>query len=406
MHQFPRATADHCEGTEAFACRAQHMEAGHEGRPQATTALGGVRQECSSEDPGIPHFVMQAVHQRLDRDLASRYNAMGSRYEAAFLSLFREQARRCAEVEDQLSARTESYRLLHRESFLLRHQVEAMTQHIFAHRQRMVSQQLPQQPSLAYMLPPPEVSQQLPQPPSLAYMPPPPGLEAVRPSSPSLAEQAGGSYRTAATQAEVMPEQQTAPSPLKTPTGLHNPWATYSPQKGHLPDSEGDVANELRIILAAKQHCQQLQHAAAALSPSVVGSESPLRCSTPPTSIENPNGSRSSTPSTECDVSFNITLRRSDDMPLGIEVQPNANRKFLAIERILPGSVVDAWNRQCAGELREIRPGDRVISVNGFEDVELMRSECVNKRLLKLALVRPGATEDSISELEDEDASA
>ena len=31
----------------------------------------------------------------------------------------------------------------------------------------------------------------------------------------------------------------------------------------------------------------------------------------------------------------------------------------LLVERVLPGGAVEAWNRQCPGDFREIRPGDR-----------------------------------------------
>jgi len=387
VHQLPIATANCREGS----CHRQSMEAMHEGSPQASTLAGltgfssegatslmGGHGECSFKDLDLAHFVTQAVHGQLA--------ALGNRYEAV------RSAMQSQIVQDQLTVQTESYRQLERDSFLLRQQVEAMTQHIAAHRQRMVSQQSPL-PTAFVHIPPP------------AHIPPPPGLETVRPSSPFQSE---GSHGTVVAQAEVMSEQLPASSQLNAPAGAHNPWATFPPQKGLSPEaplSDGDVAGELRNILAATQQFPQLQHAAANLGASAAGSDSPHRCTTPPINIENQNGSRSSTPSTAVDVSFNITLRRSDDMPLGIEVQPNVSRKFLAVERVLPGSVVEAWNRQCAGELREIRPGDRVISVNGFEDVELMRGECVNKRVLKLALVRPGATEDSISEMEDEDAS-
>lgn len=30
----------------------------------------------------------------------------------------------------------------------------------------------------------------------------------------------------------------------------------------------------------------------------------------------------------------------------------------LLVEKILPGGAIEAWNKQCPGEIREIRPGD------------------------------------------------
>ena len=35
-----------------------------------------------------------------------------------------------------------------------------------------------------------------------------------------------------------------------------------------------------------------------------------------------------------------------------------AGEEGLLVEKILPGGAIEAWNKQCPGEVREIRPGD------------------------------------------------
>mmetsp|Transcript_11419 Transcript_11419/g.21582 ORF Transcript_11419/g.21582 Transcript_11419/m.21582 type:complete len:287 (-) Transcript_11419:175-1035(-) len=82
---------------------------------------------------------------------------------------------------------------------------------------------------------------------------------------------------------------------------------------------------------------------------------------------------------------FSLTLRRADTVPVGLHVQGDDG---LLVERILPGGAVEAWNRQCPGDYREIRPGDRIIKINGREDAEGMRSECLQKLLLKMTVQR------------------
>jgi hypothetical protein len=82
-----------------------------------------------------------------------------------------------------------------------------------------------------------------------------------------------------------------------------------------------------------------------------------------------------------------ITLRRADAVPLGLHLNASGS-SYLTVEAIRPGGAVDAWNRQCDGDMRQIKPGDRIVAINSVEGVQGMREECLTKHLLKLALVR------------------
>jgi hypothetical protein len=84
---------------------------------------------------------------------------------------------------------------------------------------------------------------------------------------------------------------------------------------------------------------------------------------------------------------FTITLRRADAIPLGLNLDPSGS-SYLTVEAIRPGGAVDAWNRQCDDNMRQIKPGDRIVAINNVEGVEAMHEECLTKHLLKLALVR------------------
>jgi hypothetical protein len=88
-------------------------------------------------------------------------------------------------------------------------------------------------------------------------------------------------------------------------------------------------------------------------------------------------------------------LRRADDQPLGLEVIPDTFTHGLVVKAIWSGSVAEAWNKQNFGELREIRPSDRVISVNDVVEAAAMWEECKRQSLLKMVFERDGAVDEA-----------
>eukprot|EP00928_Gymnodinium_smaydae_P078645 TRINITY_DN62752_c0_g1_i1.p2 TRINITY_DN62752_c0_g1~~TRINITY_DN62752_c0_g1_i1.p2 ORF type:complete len:317 (-),score=88.56 TRINITY_DN62752_c0_g1_i1:502-1413(-) len=104
----------------------------------------------------------------------------------------------------------------------------------------------------------------------------------------------------------------------------------------------------------------------------------------------NPAGSKAAVDAA-AEGAFTLTLRRSAGSPLGLVVQPDFATGALRVVGTQPGSVAEAWNIQNAGGARELRRGDRIVSVNGVDDVEGMRAEFYNSHLLKIAIERGGA---------------
>eukprot|EP00933_Yihiella_yeosuensis_P031752 TRINITY_DN25364_c0_g1_i1.p1 TRINITY_DN25364_c0_g1~~TRINITY_DN25364_c0_g1_i1.p1 ORF type:complete len:366 (+),score=84.64 TRINITY_DN25364_c0_g1_i1:169-1266(+) len=88
---------------------------------------------------------------------------------------------------------------------------------------------------------------------------------------------------------------------------------------------------------------------------------------------------------------FTLTLRRADTVPVGLDVR--GEEGYLVVERVRPGGAVEAWNRQCPGDVREIRPFDRICMINGAEDPDSMMEECRTKHLLKMTVLRGSAAE-------------
>jgi len=93
-------------------------------------------------------------------------------------------------------------------------------------------------------------------------------------------------------------------------------------------------------------------------------------------------------------TTFSITLRKADDVSLGLSVnaEEQEDPKALMVKAVLPGGAVDSWNRQCFGDgsgERVVVAGDRIVRVNGIEqDVNKMLEECTNQRLVKLVIAR------------------
>merc|ERR1740121_3385323 len=94
---------------------------------------------------------------------------------------------------------------------------------------------------------------------------------------------------------------------------------------------------------------------------------------------------------------FTLTLRRADNVPLGLDVRGDVGAPFLIVEAVRAGGAIEAWNRQCAGDTREIRAGDRIVGINGAEDADSMREQCLSRHLLKMTVIRGRAATEALS---------
>ena len=84
---------------------------------------------------------------------------------------------------------------------------------------------------------------------------------------------------------------------------------------------------------------------------------------------------------------FELTLRRADGTPLGL--QCDGHNGVLFIKHVCPHGAVEALNRLCAGTHREVRPGDLIVKVNDMCcNTASMVEECRKERLVRLTLVR------------------
>lgn len=85
---------------------------------------------------------------------------------------------------------------------------------------------------------------------------------------------------------------------------------------------------------------------------------------------------------------MSITLRRADDVSLGLDLEGETGGSFLCVRGLRPGGAVESWNRLNQGSDRDIRPGDRIIRINEAEEVDAMLDNCRQKLLLRLLVQR------------------
>eukprot|EP00429_Kryptoperidinium_foliaceum_P011891 CAMPEP_0176044376 /NCGR_PEP_ID=MMETSP0120_2-20121206/22025_1 /TAXON_ID=160619 /ORGANISM="Kryptoperidinium foliaceum, Strain CCMP 1326" /LENGTH=525 /DNA_ID=CAMNT_0017377783 /DNA_START=71 /DNA_END=1648 /DNA_ORIENTATION=- len=148
--------------------------------------------------------------------------------------------------------------------------------------------------------------------------------------------------------------------------------------------------------------------ASSAASPSTVGGRSPPELGSSPTGSALPAAGLAPvlpTPRTMASAplsaawprsglaasavpTFTLTLRRADNVPLGLDVRGEPGERCLVVEAIRTGGAVEAWNRLCAGDSREMRVGDHIMAINGAEDVDAMHQECLTKHLLRMTVAR------------------
>jgi hypothetical protein len=90
---------------------------------------------------------------------------------------------------------------------------------------------------------------------------------------------------------------------------------------------------------------------------------------------------------------FEFTLRRADDVKLGLDITRLENENALLVEKVIAKGAMDAWNRLCTrgpSGGKAVAPGDKILSVNGKRNCTAMVEECRDKHLLKFIVRRGG----------------
>jgi hypothetical protein len=274
--------------------------------------------------------VTEAVREHVDTKTTTAIDDIWKRGQRAMQALQKQQISETAKLQAALASCTDAHRQIEQENKMLHQGLDALVKHL----------------TQAFGVPPamqPPASD-----PAQAAAVPAAQSEAAVPASAAAASGAGAADPAALAAAAAA-----------------------------APAGTSGTANELEAAAT---------RGAATASSSGASSDRMSHCSLGPAAVEAlPTVVAAATPSTV--PTFVVPLRRADNVPLGLDLD-RGDGSGLTVLSVRPGGAVEAWNRQCAGDSREIRAGDRIIKINDVEDPEGMTTECRTKHLVRLTLQR------------------
>jgi len=288
----------------------------------------GLESQLQHLKQDIVHEVTEAIREHIERKTASAVDALWQRGQKSMQHLQKQQINQTTQLQSQLNECAEAHKKLERENAILRNGLEALMKHL----------------TLLFG-PPPSVGAQSP----IPHMPP---------ASPFFPQQSSPSQIREQSLAPVDEEVEPSADEPQEAQGLEGPQPA--------DPTESSVHSPLRSRTEVESAAvEELMATVANLS-----------------GLSSHEGQQAQT--------FTLTLRRADKVPLGLDVRGDETGKCLLVESVRPGGAVEAWNRQCNGESREIRFGDSIITINGADDAESMRDQCLTVHLLKMTVVRGG----------------
>lgn len=288
--------------------------------------------------------VTSAVREHIDLKTTAAMEALWHKGQKAMQFIQQQHQQQTEKLQSQLVACTDNYRKLERENVLLRANLEALMSHLTM----LVSLSPPGPSPSPNWTPSPLGSGPSP------FFPWNPGMAAAMASKAAGAE-AAASPRDDGWVPVSLPNTPKQSDSTSSGPGLSDAAAARWTEKGAVP-AEPEAGEKALTSEAAVRRDW--------------------------VTITRPKAKEAQT------QTFTLTLRRADTVPLGLDVVGEDGGGCLTVQSIRPGGAVEAWNRQCPGELREIQPGDRIVCINDHEDATAMREECLTKHLVKMTVVR------------------
>jgi len=317
--------------------------------------LEGQRQELKED---IVREVTEAVREHIEWKTAAAVDTLWQRGQKAMQYLQQQQVNQTTQLQSQLNECAEAHKKLERENAMLRSGLEALMKHL----------------TLLFG-PPPSLAQQQPMP----HMPP---ASASSPffQQPSTPSQVREQSLARVDEEAVPPTDESHESNFRAPLGGTS-------------GIEGAAVEELMAAVAQQQsHLSGLS--AAAIQTPQTTSERDAGAPVANAHAASAHVAGALASGSLQAPTFTLTLRRADNVPLGLDVRGDEAGICLIVESVRPGGAVEAWNRQCSGDSREIRAGDSIITINGAEDAKSMREECLTVHLLKMTVVRGGGLKE------------
>lgn len=318
--------------------------------PIAPPKSEGVKEDLVRE-------ITAAVQEHIESKTAAAVETLWQKGQRAMHDLQQRQFNQTQLLQSQLAACAEAQQQLQRENAMLRSGLEALMKH------------------LTLVLGPP---------PSMPCVPPTPMASPPlsTPTTPAPMFSPGDVAATSQTTAPTVRSTTEGTEDFHTPAG--------SPIQGGTPVAERNAEDASTSPLAGIPGFPLGTSGCGGTGSQFQSPQPPARSPSMTNTPIMTNTSQSG------ELTFSLTLRRADNVPLGLEVQGDSGADHLVVESVKNGGAVEAWNRQCHGDAREIRSGDRILMINDAKDADSMREECKMKHLLKMSVVRgpPGRTSD------------
>jgi len=303
--------------------------------------------------------VTAAVREHIEWKTAAAVETLWQKGQRAMQHLQTQQLERTAQLQSQLLACSEAHHQLQRENAMLRSGLEALMKHL----------------TLVFGAPP--------------HMPVPGGPPGIVPGAPP-----GIAPGVPTSAAPAMPPPTTAPpAPPSQPTSTSSQEVAKTSAEVPVPTEDFHTPATSPQV-AAPSAAEELASGSSSAPVLAAIPGFPLGAAA---SGSSEVGSVPASPAQTQAPTFSLTLRRADNVPLGLDVVAEPDNDWLVVEDIRLGGAVEAWNRQCHGDAREIRRGDRIIMINGAKDAEAMQQQCLEKHLLKMSVVRAPAAVQAVT---------
>lgn len=323
--------------------------------------IGPSKSELKEE---LVREVTAAVREHIEWKTAESVESLWQKGQRAMTNLQQQQLNQTTQLQSQLLACTEAHQQLQRENAMLRSGLEALMKH------------------LTLIFGPPPHLPGAPPSANAGRTPPiiPPAAAPRVPQRAQTPQSATPSQTGAGTKPSTSKLGSEAAEDFHTPAG--------SPLRGEI-----SVAEDLAGGPSPNPALSPIPGLPARAPPSASGTRSDAKVPASVDPIAAPAAASAAQPAQA--PTFSLTLRRADNVPLGLDVVGEPDKEWLVVEGIRLGGAVEAWNRQCHGDSREIRRGDRIIQINAVKDADSMRVECLEKHLLRMSVLRISKTEQA-----------
>lgn len=377
----------------------QQMGCGFGGPPLSPFQASSSGSISPPKSPGdmkdeLIREVTDAVREHIEWKTSSAVDVLWQRGQKALHQMQQNQLNQTATLRAQLEAHADMQKKLERDNAMLRQALEALVTRLSGVLSHPQTAQVPPQFS-----PTPQ-----PQHPSMLRCPP--HLASVDPSQASAFAAAAAQAVSKASNPVARPMSEIAQPTTSTSSGTDKVASAPAQTVARTTEAKrvsfdckpDNIEPEAEIFhtptgspqRALPQVSEGLPSStnAAAQLPSV-----PSMPGFPTAASATPAPDQTSTPT------FQVILRRADNVPLGLDVRGDASETCLVVESVRAGGAVEAWNKQCPDNARIIKAGDHIVKINDAGDSDSMREQCVNKFLLRITVVRGQISSQSAGSL-------